>query len=439
MNLRYYWQKITDLGLEEGDLGREVIKVRLLNQLIAVAFFTSFLVFLTYIAAGDRVMTILVSINLTLEGLALLLSYRKQFVYSRLVASIIFPTWIGIAVAISGGGFSEGNIFIGLGFAAFILFEGKKRNQVFVVAYISLLYVASKIYAINAVSVQNKVYNPYDEIITFPLILIILGLIIFVYQREIKKYEAQHKKWIRDLKFKNKELTQINEELEQFTYIASHDLKTPLRSLNNHVGLARRHIKKQNFEAVTEDLKYIEIGAKQMYSLINDILEYKSVYSSTDPIEPINLNQLCTEVIQTQTDVLVEKNGKITMLNDLPKVNARRTDFFILFQHLIENGLKFNTSPTPLVEISSFEKDDILTIVFKDNGIGIAPEYHSRVFSFFKKLHTSDKYAGNGIGLGLCQKIVKQYQGKIELESDVGKGSIFTITFLKSELILEDV
>ena len=423
-----FWNTITNLGVDEAQLGREVVKVRILNQIVFVALTCSIMVLIAYIITNDTKVIIFSTIgNIIVEGSGLFASYKKRHRLARYISFLIFPTWVGVNVLTNGGGFGEANIFSTTAFCAFIMFEDERKVQIPSVVYITALFVATKLYVINYLSNSTYDFNPYDEIITFPLALVILGLIIILYQKEIKKFEAQREGWINDLEQKNKALSEVNEELEQFTYIASHDLKTPLRTINSHLDLINWHIKREDFNAVQEDIVFAKQGAKQMYTLINDILEYKQISNRDEAIQNVDLNQLSEQVV-TQLDAFIQEKNAEIIIHLLPTVPARQQDMLVLFQNIIENGIKYNTSEIPKVTISHTLVENTIQLKFEDNGIGIDLNYREKVFQFFKRLHSSSEYEGTGIGLGLCRKIVENYNGSITIESAKTGGSIFIVT-----------
>jgi signal transduction histidine kinase len=429
MNIKGLWLAITNLGIEEESQGREVIRIRLLNQLMFISLMTSFLIIFTYIFDFQGYVIIITTIaNMTIEFLGLYFAHKKKHRLARFMATFVFPTQIAISVLLVGGGFGEANIFTALAFAAFILYEGERLLQITAVAYSCLLFIGSKLYIIQN-GLVSTAQKPYDEIITFPIILIVLGLIILIYQRELKIYEEQKLNLIKDLEQKNEELIETNSELEQFTYIASHDLKTPLRTISSHLDLIRFHLKKNDMEAVEEDIDFAKKGAKQLYNLVTDILEYKGLSYQDDIFENLNLNETLKKVLEN-----FDTQKANIQYETLPTVTGRERDFIVLFQNMIENGLKYNESKNPHVSISSETTSEHFIIIFEDNGIGISEEYHEKIFQFFKRLHTHEEYEGTGIGLGLCQKIIKYYNGTIEVESTENQGSTFKV-YLPVEMV----
>ena len=339
MNIKQLWQKITNIGVDEEHLGRSVIKVRLLNQLMFLTLTTSSLIVISYILTNEGwVIIATTSLNIIIEVFVLSLAYRQRHNAARHFSCILFPTAIAFNVVANGGGFGESNIFLALGFTAFILYEGQKKLQIPAVFYITALFVFSKLYIINYHSTTPNTINPYDEIITFPTILIALGLLIVIYQNEIKRYDKQNKLALKALEIKNNQLAQINSELEQFSYIASHDLKTPLRTITSHLGLIKWHIKKQNFEAIEKDIIFAQNGAKQMYTLISDILEYKQVSNNDEAIQLVNLEEVALQVVQQIDSFIKEKDAIIEIGDD--KVINQASIRFLVDETTVDTGYK---------------------------------------------------------------------------------------------------
>lgn len=432
--LQRLWQTITNNGIDEQAIGKMFVKIRLINQLIFISLVSSFLIVLSYIITNENTKLIYATFgNLTLESLGVYFAYQKKHNITLFLASWIFPTLIAINILILGGNFGEVNIFTALAFVSFIIYEDNKRLQIGAVSYTILLFVLSKFYVLTYQTQIIVEKNSYDELITFPAILLVLGLIILLYQKSLKQYEVQQAVLIQNLEEKNKTLSQVNNELEEFTYIASHDLKNPLRSVSNHLDLIRLHLKRNNSIGIGQSVDLAKEGVKQIHTLVRDILEYKEITNFGEVNEILDLNELIFEIL---TDFRNEKkiiNAEIYSQNLLP-IKARKIDFKILFENLIDNGITYNIAEKPTVWIDVETNENEIILIFKDNGIGIEKEFHEKVFQFFKRLHTQQKYEGTGIGLGLCKKIVYNYNGEIRLSSEKNKGSIFTIIFPKNQL-----
>ena len=257
-------------------------------------------------------------------------------------------------------------------------------------------------------------------------------------QRHRQPSEKQKNKLIADLEDKNRILFQINNELEQFTYIASHDLKTPLRTVSSHLDLINLHLIRGDEDALEKDIFFAKKGVNQMYQLIDDILEYKKIGQDAPAFELVDLNEVVREVQHNLNHLVKIKNGSITA-SQLPKLYVNKGELVALFQNLIENGLKYNIAEQPSVRLGCAFTADHIVISFRDNGIGINEAYHEKIFEFFKRLHNADDYEGSGIGLGLCKKIAKKYKGDIHVSSNEGMGAVFQVVlpkFLMNETII---
>ncbi len=430
------WDLITENGIDEEKLGMSAVKFRLANQLIFLSLLTSVFALLSYIITNEDIKFVWTTIgNISLEiAIIILLRYRK-YDAAMFLSSWVFASLVAFNVILLGGNFGEVNIFTALSLVSFIFYNENKIKQFSVVFYICLLFVGSKLYVIRHFIEPIGKESPYDEIITFPMIVIILGLIILLYQKELKKHEQRQMALIKDLEQKNKTLLSIHKELEEFTYIASHDLKTPLRTISSHLDLLKRHLDRNEMEAVMQDLQYAKTGTKQMYALVNDILEYKESNNRKESEAILDLNELVAEVMEHLEENL--KDNTVLVYNEgLPTIKGYKNELLVVFKNIIENGLKYNYALNPTINIFYEIINENIVIHFKDNGIGIEPEYHEKVFQFFKRLHRNEEFEGTGIGLGLCQKIIRNYNGLISLNSAKNKGSEFIVHLPLEILIL---
>lgn len=238
----------------------------------------------------------------------------------------------------------------------------------------------------------------------------------------------------------NKELATSNEELERFAFIASHDLKTPLRDIVSFTGLLERQLKSEKNEKIHEYLSFIKKGGMRLNNLISDTLEFSrlSHQAHTDRTELINLNILLDELERSLAYSIKEKNAKILKLSNLPTIRANQSSIILLFQNLIENSIKYNESEQPTIKISISTNQDYLSVFIEDNGIGIPVEYKENVFVMFSRLHNKDEYEGSGLGLAICKKIINQLNGEIQIQSVMDQGSIFEIKFPLDIVFIED-
>jgi signal transduction histidine kinase/ligand-binding sensor domain-containing protein len=222
----------------------------------------------------------------------------------------------------------------------------------------------------------------------------------------------------------NEELERKNKELEQFVYIASHDLREPLRTTTSFVQLLERQYKGKFDEKADTYLQYITDSSERMKVLIDDLLDYSRIDKQREA-ESVDCGLLLNEVLTDLNAAIKETNAIITA-SPLPVINAYRTQLKQLFQNLVFNAIKFRQKDiAPVITISVTPKGDHWQFSITDNGIGIDPRNQDRVFGMFQRLHSRNEYEGSGIGLAFCKKIVELHQGTIWVESAVGQGSSF--------------
>jgi PAS domain S-box-containing protein len=222
-------------------------------------------------------------------------------------------------------------------------------------------------------------------------------------------------------------LTRSNAELEQFAYIASHDLQEPLRAIGGFTGLIGSEYKGKLDANADKYIRFIVEGVARMQTLIDDLLSYSRVGRQSLSIQPVDLKQTVANVLKNLEPRIREKSAKV-LIEDMPVVQADEIQMEQLFQNLIGNALKFTGAESPQVTVSSSRKDNVWVISVKDNGIGIDPRFSERIFVPFQRLHERSRYPGNGIGLTICQKIVERHNGRIWVESHPGSGANFLFT-----------
>jgi signal transduction histidine kinase len=225
----------------------------------------------------------------------------------------------------------------------------------------------------------------------------------------------------------NDKLTRSNADLQQFAYVASHDLQEPLRMVASYTQLLARRYKGKLDADADEFIGYAVDGATRMQRLINDLLAFSRVTSQGKAFEPVDCNLLLEGVLRTLR-LTIEENRAVVTYDALPKVKADSGQLGQLFQNLVSNAVKFHGSEPPRVHVSAERRNHEWVFSVQDNGIGVDPQYADRIFVIFQRLHNRDEYPGTGIGLALCKKIVERHGGRIWVESQPGRGTTFYFT-----------
>ena len=223
------------------------------------------------------------------------------------------------------------------------------------------------------------------------------------------------------------DLDRSNKELEQFAYVASHDLQEPLRMVSSYTQLLARRYKGRLDADADDFIAYAVDGAYRMQRLINDLLAYSRVGTRGKEFEPTDCSAFFDQAL-ANLKVTIEESGAVVDRGPLPTVMADKLQIGQLLQNLIGNAIKYHGDEPPRVHVSAEQKGNEWVFSVRDNGIGIDPQFAERIFVIFQRLHNREKYPGTGIGLAICKKIVERHGGRIWLESQVGSGATFYFT-----------
>lgn len=264
------------------------------------------------------------------------------------------------------------------------------------------------------------------------LFFMIIAILLFRARRKDKNIKTLLEKKVKERTLKLEEsntyLRQSNEELTRFAFIASHDLKEPLRNMGGFISLIKRRLQKNEDKELLEYIEFAENNNYQMVDLVDNILEYSKIeIVAKEQMERCQLSLIAKETCDLLAGTIQEKNAQISY-EDLPSIYFNSAVIKTLFRNLLENAIKYNQSKRPKVKISYKKEADQFQLMVSDNGIGVAPEYHDKIFDMFVRLHNREEYKGSGMGLAYCKKLLTKYRGTIQVESEVNKGSTFIIT-----------
>lgn len=223
------------------------------------------------------------------------------------------------------------------------------------------------------------------------------------------------------------ELARSNAELEQFAYVASHDLQEPLRAITGYIQLLERRYADKLGDDAANFIRRSIAAAGRMKGLIEDLLAYSRVGRREASFTMANCSLIVQDTI-TSLDVIIKESDAVVQFGALPMLKADPTQLRQLFQNLISNAIKFRSEKRPEIHIDATQQKDSWLFTVRDNGIGIEADYAERIFLIFQRLHTRTEYPGTGIGLAICKKIVEHHGGNIWIESELNVGTTFFFT-----------
>jgi signal transduction histidine kinase len=249
---------------------------------------------------------------------------------------------------------------------------------------------------------------------------------------ELRHALSENIQMVDQLRAAGAELTRSNQDLEQFAYVASHDLQEPLRKVSSFAQLLAVQYRGKLDADADEFIGYMVDGALRMQTLIQNLLTFSRLGRKSKPFAPVNGNAVLKQAL-ANLQTAVEESGAVVTSSPLPTVLADEGQLVQLFQNLIANAVKFHGPAKPLIHIQAEVNGTVCTFSVRDNGIGIDPQFAERIFVIFQRLHTREEYAGTGIGLAICRKIVERHAGRIWMESEppvngIRSGAVFLFT-----------
>ncbi len=426
-----YWNKISDLGVDETIPYLEQRKIKVLNRGIFIGLIFQSIVSSSYLinfkVEGLVIGIVIISILLLL----LYLNSKQYFNVAQLLVNILFPfVMLSIGVLYGEPTGIQYNLMI---FITTAFFFHKKTITKFLLAFYNILiFFFLEYYWTHYDSIYMTIVSPITEPLTFITSVCCSITIMFTFLKENENFDAKNQELLKTLEINNQELKVANKELERFAYVASHDLKTPLRTILGFTELLERDYKNGKNDNFLAYFKQIKQGTLQMDNLIKTTLEYSRIDNLETENTWIDLNQIIKSI---KSNYLNNKTVSIEY-DTLPSIFAEENQILSLFQNLIENGTKYNQSPVKKINISCKTSDNKYLFSVSDNGIGIEKQYQNQIFTMFKRLHTNQQYDGTGLGLAICEKVVAKMNGKIWIESKVGVGTTFFVELERENKLL---
>lgn len=415
------WNWIIHLGVRPDHSDENQLTI-LYNKMALFSFVFLFFFSIIFIFSGLPKLYFFITFAVSLiYGSVLVFNGLNKIYWARLITSLGTVVWVSIYHICFSGFFSQ-SLAVGAAIIInYVAFRKKAEYMKLLFTIHAGVYLIALVYGINFEPLVELDEYPIVGLISFIVSMVWVSLFLIVFHQEREEF-------IERLKAKNSELKRTSEELERFNYIASHDLKSPLRTIISFGGMIQTDIKKENFAAVNEKMDFLVSGARQMNYIVEGILELSKIknINEKDRFE-IDLNEVLEKAKINLKDEII-KSKAIIRAERLPTFFCNEIELLLIFQNFIQNAIKYNQNDIPIVDIFFDLNDERLSLSFKDNGIGIEEQYFDQIFDFFKRLHTLSEYPGTGIGLGVCKRIIDNYEGSINVESKVGEGTIFSLT-----------
>ncbi|MCF2502410.1 PAS domain S-box protein [Dyadobacter sp. CY107] len=252
-------------------------------------------------------------------------------------------------------------------------------------------------------------------------------------EQSLQDRSNEYRQLVRELTTTNDALSAVNQELEEFTAIVSHDLKEPVRSVKSYLYLIGQHVEQQKYDQIGASVAKSIKGTQRMQDLIDNLLKYSQVSKTGLKREKLNLEDVLTEAELNLDDAIKKSGAQLSKDIAAKGLIGDRVQLAQLFQNLLANALKFTGGKMPEVSVRSWTESGNVRIAVTDNGIGIAEQHLEKVFGVFKKLHFPNQYPGTGMGLAICKKVVERHNGKIWAESSPGQGTSFHVMIPTNE------
>jgi signal transduction histidine kinase len=428
--VKRFWQKISQTGIHPDLSLADRKRIRLLNQTVVFLGITQLIIMMLDFLAQDGPGGAISFMAAVLCFAPLYFHRSGWYRFSRWFFLSFILALISLVSMLYGKELRIEIAFVGITVLGFVLLA-RQRSQ-WILLFISLfIYVIVQVFWRNFESPYAEQFNPMSNHLGFGAILAGLLLIIRIFTWESQAAE-------KELQVMNRDLSRANQDLERFASMASHDLKTPLRNINSFLGLISRRLGQEDNPELLEYLNFASSNAKQMYYLVNEILDYSRLGQNVAPPQKIDLND-CLQVALGHLQTYIRSRSVELTADPLPSIMGQKNQWSLLFQNLIENGIKYNGHLRPKIHIASTfrPQEQAVLISIEDNGIGIKEEYREQIFEMFKRLHPEGTYSGTGIGLAICQKIVLQHGGQILAtdREDGRRGARFEIHLAESTVV----
>ena len=422
-------EKLIQIGIYEDTPTKERETIVLFNK-----FSISIATICFFLTIQDLILGISTGIFLSVFSFVLILSgpilnYFRFYYFSKAWSMFVYPTFLVAPVMIIYGDKIHASYSFFLFFTYTLLLFSRRKPVIILVSYLLLLWASLEYYMSRHAHLENFSPTLLDEI-TAPLATLIgIYLVINDYKKKVKNKEKSLRIALENAQIQNEKLNIANAELERFAFATSHDLKTPVRAIVSFLNLIEIKIKKKEYADLEHYITFAKDGGLQINRLISEILEFSKLnVNQTLERTEVDLDTIFNKNVTNLQGYISAKNAKVES-GILGKITSNELFVGLLFQNLLENAIKFNKSEQPLVKVTVKKEEKGTSILFQDNGIGIEKEFHETVFHIFNRLHNQQDYAGTGMGLAICKKIMERLGGTISLSSEIGVGTTFILFF----------
>ncbi len=426
MNFSLFTQKITQLGINEKLPFAERRRISIINTLSAIIMLIALFacVSLVFFDPSHNVVWVGLAIA-SIAAFPLICNWFEKYILAKFMfVKLFFMMYLIVSLCYGRDSRGEYAIIFVPAFS-FILFDRFNRKFLFALSIIALIVMQYAFIHFKPLLVlpNHPLFLSYTGIVF--IICFFLVMDYFKEQTTIAENLLMQKN--KDFEAANEKLNVANEQLYQFTSIASHDMREPLRTISNFSKILRRKMPKE--DANIEYLNFIEDSSQRLHKMIEDLIEYARIGVNEKDLQEVNLNDVVFSVEQNLYKLMKDEKAKIIVKNNLPNVFGHKTLWIQLMQNIINNSIKYHREnvPSEIVIESDGKESNQLVLKISDNGIGIDSAYYHTIFEPFRRLHSHHEFSGSGIGLATCKKIVEHYGGNIAVSSVLGAGTTFII------------
>ncbi len=434
--VKQLWQKFVNTGVDAALPKDEVRYVHFTNiiALLTIVAAASYIPFSVY--QGQWALALKQVIDVACISMVIWFNYRKLYMPAR-YAYIILVNIVLLLNALMIGHQAKVHEFFYISYMVpFLLFRVKDYMKIILglVIVLSFLDVYYNLYpnftAYNlAIDMQQQLAWG-NAVVKFGLFGIAIYLLAYYnYESEVQLEKANH-----DLTEHSMELEQSNADLEQFAYIISHDLKTPVRNISSFLDLLAQRYGSSIDQNGMDYINFSRSGAVRLARQIDSLLVYSRIGKNLPPVGQVNVADVLNGLQIEMQDKIKATGAVVTTNRQLPSINYVHSGLVMqLFRQLLDNAIKFNKSDAPVVTVDWDEDEQKYTFSVADNGIGIDNQYSNKLFHIFRRLHGEGEYEGSGTGLAICKKILNIYKGSIWYKGEPGKGTTFYFTIPKAD------